>query len=647
MTQRIAALIVAALCLLFPAWADVTATIGMTTSTTLDLDTGAIGTGAAADIVYTGPGGIAPLGSSTLLTIFNGTGTATFNGLTQANLVALTTYSSAQLPDFVLKPGVIIAARTKTGKYSKLLVANNVSGTLVLTFNTFTANPVGPTIVSVQNNYGQIDAGLPNSALAPGSLIFVKGTNLSPVNDGQSLRSSASPGLQNTISGVSVTVTVNGISLNCPLYYLSPRQINAVLPGNTPIGSGTVFVTNNQDKSATFSITVAQSSFGILNYNGSLAATYDANNALITRLNAANPGQTIVIWGSGVGSDAANDDRLFPQKTNNLVNVPMQVLVGGRVATILYRGRSQFPGLDQIVVTLPFSGPTGCYVPLSVITGNIVSNGVTIPVAASGKTCADPNDPLTPAIIQTLSAKATTNVASITLARVSTPGATYTQAQGKFQTTNGFGLTAGNGSVSVGNCLTSVGGGYNPIHTSAPLDAGPGIQVTQRTGPLSLTMARKVRADSTDYEADSVPQGLFPVAGSDLILESSPGGPDVSRFSTAVPLPSNFSWTNSAALNTIDRQGATVTWSGGSGAAYVLVNGSVSSSETHAYASFSCLANASAGQFTIPSYVLMAMPPNQGDLTLSAVGQQYFSNAFGLDFATMLVLIGAGRSANY
>ncbi len=643
MTWRTVALIAAALCLLSPAWADLTATVGMTTGTTLDLDTGAIGTGGAADLVYTGPGGIAALGNGTLVTLYNGTGSATFNGITQANLVALTTYSSAQLPDFALKTGVIFAARTKTGKYSKLLVANNVSGTLVLTFNTFTA----PAIVSVQNNYGQIDADLPNSALAPGSLIFVKGYNLSPVNDGQTLRSSASPGLQNTVSGVSVIVTVNGISLNCPLYYLSPTQINAVLPGNTPLGSGTVFVNNNQNKSATFTITVGRSSFGILNYNGSLAATYDANNALISRFNAANPGQTIVIWGSGVGGDAANDDRLFPQKTNNLVNVPMQVLVGGRVATILYRGRSQFPGLDQIVVTLPSSVPTGCYVPLSVITGTIVSNGVTIPVAASGKTCADPDDPLTPAILQTLSAKAKTRTALITLDRLSTSGGIFVDALGKFQTTAGFGLTAGSRSVSVGNCLTSVTLAYSSNQTSIPLDAGPGIQVTQLTGPQTLTMFRKVNADSTDYVPDNVQESLFPDAGGSIIFDSSPGGTEVPRFSMSVSLPAHFSWTNPAALNTIDRQGATVTWSGGSGAAYILMMGFTSSSKTGAYASFSCRAPASAGQFTIPSYALMAMPPGPGNLVLLAVGQQYSTSIPGLDFVSILAEIGFSRVVNY
>ena len=171
------------------------------------------------------------------LTFVNGS----FDQLTQANLSALTSYATTPIPDPVLRPGVVIAARTKSGKYSKILITINSSGTLVLLFNTFTANLLVPAIVSVQNNYGQIPAGLPNSALAPGSLIFIKGTNLSSVNDGQTLRSSASPGLQNTIGGVSVTVTVNGISLNCPLYYLSPGQINAIVPRWYATGQGNCF----------------------------------------------------------------------------------------------------------------------------------------------------------------------------------------------------------------------------------------------------------------------------------------------------------------------------------------------------------------------------------------------------------------------
>ena len=63
----------------------------------------------------------------------------------------------------------------------------------------------------------------------------------------------------------------------------------------------------------------------------------------------------------------------------------MQAFVGGVQATIAYQGRSQFPGVDQIVLTIPGSVPTGCYVSLAIVSGNIVSNSVTIPVAASRK----------------------------------------------------------------------------------------------------------------------------------------------------------------------------------------------------------------------------------------------------------------------
>ena len=476
MTKHTVAFATAVFVLLAPVRADVTGTILLVQGVTLDLDTGTIGTGAASDLVYTGPGGVlAPVGSSTMLGIYPDIGSAAFDRITVSSLSAFFPYSAAPLQDTALQAGKIIFAKTKTGKYSKILIASRSVNSIAVIFNTFTA----PAISSVQNNYGQLPAGLPNSGLAPGALFFIKGSNLSTVNDGQTLRSSAAPGLQSTISGVSVTVSVNGTSLNCPLYYLSPTQINAVLPGGMPLGNGTIFVTNNQEKSAAFAITVSQSSFGIIHYNRTLAATYDANNALITSFNAAYPGQTIVIWGSGVGGDPANDDRLFPQKTNNLVNLPLQVLVGGQPATILYRGRSQFPGVDQIVVTLPANVPTGCYVSLSVITGTILSNGATIPVAASGKTCADPGDPLTPAILQNLSSKTTVRFGSLYVYRTLdvASGPTRLDVWGDFRAVSAGYLTYASGSLSVGNCITT--SSYFSPETSAPLDAGQAI-----TSPL-------------------------------------------------------------------------------------------------------------------------------------------------------------------
>lgn len=94
---------------------------------TLDLDSGAIGTGAASDLVYTGPNGmLAPVASGTMMAIWNDTGSAAFDRLTQGNLYRVFNYSSVPLQDTQLQAGIIIVAKTKTGKYSKILIAYDI-----------------------------------------------------------------------------------------------------------------------------------------------------------------------------------------------------------------------------------------------------------------------------------------------------------------------------------------------------------------------------------------------------------------------------------------------------------------------------------------------------------------------------------------
>ncbi len=616
-------------CLLSPVWADVSATVVMPVGQTLDLDTGALGTGASADLAYGGAsGGLVPL-NGTLISISSLTGSDNFDRLVQVELATITTYRPGPILDAALTPGVIIFCKTKSGKFSKLFVANRVPGPvtqLILMFQTFTASLSAPNIEWVQNNFGPVRPGHPSAALAPGSLIAIKGTNLSSRNDGQTLRSSASPGLQSAIEGVSVTVTVNGVSLNCPLYYLSPTQINAVLPGNTPIGEGTVTVTSNQERSSPHGITVVQSSFGMVHYAGTLLAAYDTNNTLISRFNSANPGQTIVVWGSGVGNDPANDDRLFPQKTNNLVNVPMQVLVGGRAATIIYRGRSQFPGVDQIVVTLPSNVAVGCYVSLAVVTGGVVSHGVTLPVAATGKTCSDVEDRLTPLLIQTLSAKPSVKTGSLRITRHTNlgNGAVSQEVTANFSSTNGFAVLAGADALSIGNCLTVVSAS-RPSEIRRPLDAGPNLRVNI-PGNTILTLPKVQSATESTY-TNQAPNGFIPATGGIFSVESAAGGTDVPRLSAAVIVPLNFSWTNVQALRTVDRGGATVTWSGGGSASYVELTGFSALAD----AFFRCRAAVSPGQFTIPASVLLGVPKSGFTLTVSAVSQEI---AFppGLDF---------------
>src|SRR6201999_3093891 len=113
------------------------------------------------------------------------TGSDNFNRLVQVELATITTYRPGVIPDAALTPGVILFIKTKSGKFSKLLIANRVAGSLILMFQTFTASLSAPNIEEVQNNFGPVRPGHSSAALAPGSLISIKGTNLSSRNDGQ------------------------------------------------------------------------------------------------------------------------------------------------------------------------------------------------------------------------------------------------------------------------------------------------------------------------------------------------------------------------------------------------------------------------------------------------------------------------------
>src|SRR5258708_4549565 len=87
--------------------------------------------------------------------------------------------------------------------------------------------------------------GLPNSAIAQGSIFSIFGTAMggSPVQAKTfPLQTHLDDGTGKTTS---VAVTVNGTTVNALILFAKDLQINAVLPSNTPVGTGTITVTYN------------------------------------------------------------------------------------------------------------------------------------------------------------------------------------------------------------------------------------------------------------------------------------------------------------------------------------------------------------------------------------------------------------------
>ena len=515
-----------------------------------------------------------------------------------------------------------------------------------------------PTVTALQNNYSYILPGLPNYGIAPGSLFIIKGTNLSsqPLS---SLQSSAAPGLPLTLNGTSVSVTVGGTTVQPPIYYTSPTQLGVVLPSSTPVGTGTITVTNSGQPSLTAPIQVVTSALGLDTLYGSgtgEGVVTDANGVVLTATNSASPGQTVILWGSGVGADTANTDRVYPEQQDNLTGIPLQVYIGGISATILYRGRSQYPGVDQVNVTIPTNVATGCDVSVVAVSGNVVSNSITLPINAGGGACTDPNLGIGGTTASTLSGKTTVNYGFVGVIESTEPGigsssapTTTSTAGGIFQSVSGvqFASTANSGYASIGSCIVTAAttsSSTGTIPTITGLDAG----TVTVTGPAGTETLNTISGYLGIYEA-TLPSGFIPPAGGSYTFNGT-GGQTVGAFNTSVNFTNPLTWTNSASLGTVTRsQGATVTWSAGASGTYVEISGD--STATIAgqtvSVSFVCNAPVSAGQFTVPPSVLLALPSGTGSLSVENSTNPQTFTATGLDLGYVTAAVVVGINATY
>ncbi len=493
-----------------------------------------------------------------------------------------------------------------------------------------------PTVSQIQNNYSYILPGLPNYGIAPGSLFIVKGSSLA-TNTTPVLQSSAAPGIPTTLNGTSLSVTVGGTTTIPGIYYTSTGQIAAVLPSNTPTGTGTLTVTTNGQAGTPVPIVVVPSAFGIDTYYGTgtgLAVATDNLGNVFQNNNSASPGQTIVLWGSGVGADTSNTDKVFPLNQNNLTNIPLQVYIGGIAASVLYRGRSQYPGVDQVVVTIPNNVTPGCAVSVIAISGNVPSNSATLPVAPGGGNCSDPNSAISSTLLQSLSGKAKVSFGTVGItqsnSRSSTGTTTTNIALASFFSfpTSTFLANASNGSTpSFGSCVIppSSAGGVLPTG----LDAGT---LTVSGGGTQATL----QGLPTQLGSSFAQLGSIPASGASYNFNGS-GGRDVGSFSTALNFPAPLVWTNQAAVTTVNRsQGQTVTRNGGQPGTVVSITGTSTLATTtpQISVSFTCYAPQSAGQFVIPSWVLLGLPPSTaGSLAIANITNPQSFTASGLDFA--------------
>lgn len=496
-----------------------------------------------------------------------------------------------------------------------------------------------PVITGIANAASNIPF---NSPIALGSIFVITGTGLGPAN----ISISPTPFKTTTLSGTSIAVNVNGTTVNALMYYTSATQVAALLPSNTPLppagGAAPSFtVTYNGQTSPGANHGVTSSNVGIFTVDSSgqgpgivtfadysLVSAGKANpcGGPNTACGAANPGDTLILWATGIGP-VNGDDASGAGLGQNMANVPLTVWLGGVQAKVAYQGRSGCCiGEDQIVFTVPDNAPTGCAVPLVVQIGtvsNTISNTTTMPVAKGSRDCAPANPALSSSNIGQTVIAGPLSFGSIEIHKRLNAGnqtfeekatAIFARATSYKPGLQPFFLSYLD-DIPLNTC--AVFGNLNgpsdpPIAGLAPLDAGQAVTIKGPNGSANVPN----NGDDAPLSANGnfVVPGAFTVTGT--------GGKDVGAFTatlTIPPSPTLLSPAPGPNLVITRSNGQAITWNanGSTGSVDILLLSAIDNQFTIGAALF-CRAPASAGSFAIPPYALLALPA--GTLTLLQIG---------------------------
>jgi uncharacterized protein (TIGR03437 family) len=229
-----------------------------------------------------------------------------------------------------------------------------------------------PAIQAIVDSWGY------TAAIAPGLWVTIGGANLA--GPSQTWNLDGVQELPLTLGGT--TVTFNGTP--AALLYVSPGQINALVPAGVAPGKVEVVAQVNGVSSSTFTISAQAAQPAVYAPPSADAATFFVTAALAGTatligntatdprvVRPAYPGDTLDLYMIGVGSTVDPSkfitDRLFSGAFP--VSAPVTATVGGEPANVVFAGLTA-PGLYLVRIVVP-SGLAAGPQPLRVSAGGI------------------------------------------------------------------------------------------------------------------------------------------------------------------------------------------------------------------------------------------------------------------------------------
>ena len=244
-------------------------------------------------------------------------------------------------------------------------------------------SPPGPPAITSVLNAASYQPGM-----EAGSWVMIQGNNLSNTSPGRTWRSDeiVNGNLPTSLDGVSVTIDGKPAFV----YYISPTQLNVQAPSDSATGAVNVVVTNNGNTSAPASAqlqAVAPAFFMYPGTNYVVASRLPdyaplGDPSAIPGTVAAQPGDTVVLWGTGFGATnppvAAGTT---VSGTPSVVTAPT-VTVGGIAAPVIGAALTAgSAGLYQVTIQLPAAVPAGPVAVQASVGGVSTQTGMLLVVA--------------------------------------------------------------------------------------------------------------------------------------------------------------------------------------------------------------------------------------------------------------------------
>jgi len=205
-------------------------------------------------------------------------------------------------------------------------------------------------------------------ALAPNAIATIYGTDLAFSTRAAAASDVVRSAMPSELDGVQVWFN----SQPCPLFYISPTQINFLIPYRAVTGTVSVVVVRDGVAGFPVDLQIHDTSPGLFLWGDNQPVAIHLDGQLISNSLPALPGEIIVIYAGGLGHTTPDisGGQLASAAFPILRGAQLQVLLDGvpcPPGSILYAGLAPgFAGLYQINLQLPHDSPPNPEIQLSI-----------------------------------------------------------------------------------------------------------------------------------------------------------------------------------------------------------------------------------------------------------------------------------------